>query len=58
MVDSYGIKGLKGSLDAQAEFHLVLTKARKRMGSDQLESNIGHNHEERQINIESGMKVI
>ena len=38
MVDSYGITGLKESLDAQAEFRLVLAKARKRLGSDQPES--------------------
>ena len=38
MVDSYGITGLKGSVDAQAEFRLVLAKANKRVGSDQPES--------------------
>ena len=57
MVDSYGATSFKG-FDAQAEFHLVRAKASKRRGSDQLESNSGHNHAERQSNIESGMKVI
>ena len=38
MVDSNGITGLKGSVDAQAEFRLVLVKASKRLGSDQPES--------------------
>jgi hypothetical protein len=45
-------------LDAQAEFRLVRAKASKRLGSDQLESNHGHNHAERQSNIELGMEVI
>ena len=45
-------------LDAQAEIRLVRAKASKRLGSDQLESNNGHNHVERQSNIELGMKVI
>ena len=45
-------------LDAQAEFRLVRAKASKRLGSDQLESNKGHNHVEQQSKIESGMKVI
>ena len=45
-------------LDAQAEFRLVRAKASKRLGSDQLESNNGHNHAERQSNIASGMEVI
>src|ERR1041385_700134 len=45
-------------LDAQAEFRLVLAKASKRLGSDQLESSNGHNHAERESNIESVMKVI
>ena len=57
MVDSYGRYWFKG-MDAQAEFRLVRAKASKRLGSDQLESNNGHNHAERQSNIESGMKVI
>ena len=37
---------------------LVQAKASKRRGSDQLESNNGHNHVEQQSKIESGMKVI
>ena len=45
-------------LDAQAEFCLVQTKASKRLGSDQLERNNGHNHAEQQSKIESGKKVI
>ena len=38
MVDSYGINSLKGSVDAQEEFSLVLAKASKRLESDQPES--------------------
>ena len=37
MVDSKGITGLKGSLDAQEEVRLVRAKDSKRLGSDQAE---------------------
>src|SRR3954465_10207637 len=37
---------------------LVQAKASKRLGATNLESNDGHNHAERQSNIESGMEVI
>ena len=52
MVDSYGITlGVKG-LDAQAVVRLVQVKARKRLASDQLESDNSHEHALKLINIE------
>ena len=39
-------------VDAQAVFPLVQVKARKRLGSDQLESNNSHEHALRLINTE------
>ena len=52
MVDSSGITlGFKG-LDAQVVFPLSTVKARKRLGSDQLESDNSHEHALKFINIE------
>ena len=39
-------------VDAQAVFLLVQVEASKRLGSDQLESDNGHKHALRLINIE------
>ena len=51
-MDSYGITlGFKG-LDAQAVFPLSTVKARKRLGSDQLESDNSHEHALKLMNIE------
>ena len=52
MVDSYGITLGFIELDAQAVFRLVQVKARKKLGSDQLESDNSHEHALKLINTE------
>ena len=52
MVDSYGTTLGFMEVDAQAVFLLRQVKARKRLGSDQLESDNSHEHALRLINIE------
>ena len=48
----------KGMWMHKQSVRLVQVEVSKRLGSDQLETNNGHNHAERQSTIESGMKVI
>ena len=52
MVDSYGTTLGFMEVDAQAVFRLVQLKARKRLGSDQLESDNSHKHVLRLTNNE------
>ena len=52
MVDSYAITLGFMEVDAQAVFPLVQVKDRKRLGSDQLESDSSHEHALKLINTE------